>query len=258
MDRNGTIEDFSTITLRALKFFQGNILKRSKDTWVPLLVGYPQKKVHEASNSKVRSSITSLDDFYFLNPFADLVTFTLEWQGPAGMNKAFGTEKQRGAQHREYLLVDDQPGIAYDIEGRPMDNLVRFDCWSSTGRNAGNLATRFKIMMEYMKGSIIRQGFRRVEFWERAQDKDVTRWRDDISCVSLRYYVGTEEISITPKTLITQIDWEMRINQNPDEEQEAFLREIAGLSSSGYVITPEANPFVSGMSTGTTELLEHL
>jgi hypothetical protein len=258
MDRHGTIEDFTTVALRAMKLFQGKIMKRGRETWVPLVASYPGQKITENSFIRTRTDLKTLEDFYFLHPFADLVTYTLRFQAPAGIHTAFGKERQRAPQHRETFSVPDQPGILYEVVALPMDNLVQFDCWSSTGRGADNLASWFKTFMEFMKGSIMRQGFSKIEFWERGVDKDVTQWRDDIACRTLQYYVRTEEFYIIPRTAVTQINLELEVHYDLDEESDLFLREMQGHPVSG-VIDPDTIPEIADLvpPVGTAELTDH-
>lgn len=260
MDRHGSIEDFTTVALRAIKYFQQHIMKRAAPTWVPIVANYPQVKIQEGSyirRDAQTDRILSLDDFYFYNPFADMVTYTLKLQAPAGFKEAFGKQKMRAAQQRETYAIAEQPGQYYSVVGMPMDNLVQFDCWSSTGRGAVKLAAWFKVFMEYMKGSIMRQGFPKIEFWERGEDRDIEAWRDDIAVASLQYYVRTEEFYVTPVSLVTQIDRELSVRYSLDEESDLFAREMAGIPISGAV-DPSGLPVLSGEApTGTTYLLEY-
>jgi hypothetical protein len=253
MDRHGSLEDFSTVTLRALKYFQEKILQRAKATWVPLLAGYPHQKIAQGSFIE---HIKVLDDFYFLHPFAELVTYTVKYQGPCGLKQAFGTEKMRAPQYRETIPVHEKPGVFYEVIGRPMDNLIQFDCWASTGRRADALAVWFKDFMEVMKGSIMRQGFAKIEFWERGIDRDINMFRDDLAVRSLQFYVRTEEFYAIPTYLITEIDREFGIRYDPDDVINDYVRSILGSSASG-VITPSSVPYIPDMhNLGVTSLIE--
>jgi hypothetical protein len=260
MDRNGSIEDFSTVTLRAIKFFQQYVLKRAPATWVPLVASYPQQKVPEASfvrRAEQGDRILKIKDFYYFNPFADMVTYTLKYQCPAGFKEPFGKQRMRGPQHRETLESKETPGLFYDIVGLPMDNLVQFDCWSSDGRGVDNLAAWFKSFMQYMKGPIMAQGFSKIEFWERAGDKDITKWRDDIAVASLQYYVRTEEMYAVPTSLVTQINQALSVRTSLEEESDLFAKAaMTGIPVSG-IIDSSMMPILPGVPLGTTQLLEH-
>lgn len=258
MDRNGTLDNFTTLTLRAMKFFQQKILKRDPNTWVPLVAGYPYQKIQEASFIKTRSNINDFNDFYFLYPFADLVTYTVKYQGPAGFKEAFGKERMRQPQYRETVRVEEIPGLLYEITSAPMDNLIQFDCWSSTGRGADNLTAWFKYFMEFMKGSIMRQGFDKIQFWERGVDADVTAWRDDIAVRSIQYYVRTQEFSVVPTSLITAINAELAVTSSFDDQVNDFVREIRGIPLNSGCIAPSSVPLISGLqSIGTVALLDN-
>ncbi len=244
MDRCGTLDDFTTVVLRALRVFQGNILKRDKKTWVPLLAGYPHATVHQNSNATMES-LTKLDDYYFLDPFCDLVTYTLKYQAPGGSQKAFGQEKMRPPTLRKTVPVEGQPGLYMETWAAVTDNLVQFDCWSSDGRGADKLADWFKYFMQFMKGPIMRQGFQKVEFWEREIDSDVTQWREDIAVRSLRYLVRTEEQFIKPTGLVTQIDAQIAVRSSLNDEEESLIRSLRGIPASGFDPSPEVS--ISGM-----------
>lgn len=252
MDRNGTLDSFTTVTLRALKFFQEKILQRAPATWVPLVAGYPMQKINEASIIKTRSNLNNFDDFYFLQPFADLVTYTLKYQAPAGFKKAFGAEKMRPPLWRETIRVDDQPGVYYDVYSHIMDNMIQFDCWSSTGRQADTLAAWFKYFMEFMKGPIMKQGFQKISFWERGIDKDVTSWRDDIAVRSLTYLVKTEEMYIVPTSLITQINADIQVTTSFNQQEADFVKQYRGIPILSGCIEPSSVPSLSGLNYPVT------
>lgn len=259
MDRNGTLDSFTTVVLRALKLFQDEILQRAPATWIPLVAGYPMQKIQEASFIKTRSTIENFDDFYFLFPFADVVTYTLKYQAPAGFKKAFGAEKMRPPLKKETLQVQETPGVYYDIYSHYMDNLVQFDCWSSTGRGADNLAAWFKYFMEFMKGPIMRQGFEKISFWERGIDKDVTSWRDDIAVRSLTYLVKTQEMYVVPTGLITKINMDINVATSFDEQVSDFIRQYKGIPEppSGC-IEASSVPLLSGLPIpGANELTDN-
>jgi len=258
MDRAGTLDNFTTVTLRALKFFEQKILKRDPNTWFPLVAGYPYQKIQETSFIKTRSNLSSFNDFYFLYPFADLVTYTVKYQAPAGFKEAFGKEKMRQPQYRETVRVEEHAGLLYEITSAPMDNLIQFDCWSSTGRGADNLVELFKTFMDFMKGSIMRQGFDKIQFWERGVDADVTAWRDDIAVRSIQYYVRTQEFSVVPKSLITAINAELAVTSSFDDQVNDFVREIRGIPLNSGCIAPSSIPLISGLqSIGTVQLLDN-
>lgn len=240
MDRAGTLEDFGEVILRAAKYFQKNILRRAPKTWVPVIANYPLQKIYPASQASETAigpqrvtfdKIARMDDYYFLYPFADLVTYTLRFQAPAGFKKAFGTERMRNLQLREILRVKEQPGIVYEVYAGEMDNLYQFDCWSSNGRGADYLASWFKYFMEFMKGSVMKQGFQKISFWERGIDRDITAWRDDIACRSLQYLVKTEEFYLVPKSTLSTITTDIQLRYTLDGAEEEFIKEVAHLPS---------------------------
>ena len=91
----------------------------------------------------------------------------------------------------------------------------------------------------------MRQGFQKVEFWEREIDNDVTQWREDIAVRSLRYLVRTEEQFIKPTGLITQIDAQVAVRSSLNDEQETLIRTLRGIPASGFVQSPDI--VISGM-----------
>lgn len=258
MDRNGTLDSFTTVLLRAFKYFQEKTLERAPTTWVPVVAGYPNYKIEENSRITTRANINNFDDFYFLYPFADMVTYTLKYQCAAGIHEAFGKKRMRAPQKRETLQVVEQPGIYYDVYAAPTDNLIQFDVWSSTGRGADNLAAQFKYFMEYMKGSIMKQGFQKIEFWERSIDKDITAWRDDIAVRSLSYYVRTEEMYIVPVSLISSINAEISLQYSFNDIENSFIKQMNGVPLNSGCIVPSGIPYLSGLTnTGTYDLIDN-
>ncbi len=257
MDRNGTLDNFTTVVLRAMKFFQRNIMKRAPATHVPLVAGYPSQKILESSFIKTRTNINDFNELYYLDPFANLVTYTIKYQGPMGYKKVFGEERARAPILRETLKVKEQPGVVYDVYTQMMDNLIQFDCWSSTGRGADNLIAWFKYFMEFMKGPIMQQGFTKIQFWERGVDRDVTSFRDDIAVRSLQFYVQTQEQYIVPTSLIKQIGIDIETSLSFDEELVSFLADQSEVSPSGANFL-NLVPVLSGLrSTGSSTLTEN-
>jgi hypothetical protein len=258
MRRAGVIDDFSTLVLRGMKIYQEKFLKRSKKTWVPLVMGYPMTKMSESSRKQFLD-ITSLDDYYYLYPFCNLITYSMVFQCPAGYEKPFGAKKMRAPMRKEELRSTDKPGLIYGVDTLELDNLVQFDCWSSTGRGADELVDWFKRFMEYFKGSIMQQGFQKIQFWERGIDKDITTWRDDIAVRSLKYLVRSEEHYSIPQRLISEISLEMRVDRNLTEEQQDFFNSVKGIPiPSGLTDEVNIDPLVSELNAvSTTTLVEN-
>jgi|GEM_PF-3894342 hypothetical protein len=259
MRRHGTIDDFSTLVLRGMKIYQEKFLKKARATWVPLVMGYPMTKMKDSSKIQFEN-IQTLDDYYYLYPFCNVITFTMRFQAPAGYRRPFGSEKMRAPMHKEDLRVNEHPGTIYGVETHEMDNLVQFDCWSSTGRGADGLVDWFKKYMEFFKGSIMMQGFQKIQFWERGIDKDVIKWRDDISVRSLQYLVKSEEHYLLPQRLISEIDLEMKVDRNLTEEQKVFFDAVVeGIPPSGLLTADvDTGPLISGLNeVSTTTLIEH-
>ena len=270
MRRNGTLDNFSTVVFRAFTYFQQYILKKAPKTWVPIVAGYPQIKIYPASQPTLTQiglkreigTIKRVDDYYFLNPFVDLVTYTLKYQAPAGYKKAFGSEKMRRPTMVETFPVSGAPGLLYEVQTEMMDNLIQFDCWSSTGRGADKLADLFKEFMRFMTGSIMAQGFGHIKFWERGVDKDLTGWRDDISVRTLQYYVGTQEMSIIPRGTINNISFDLGITEGANTDQDYFVRHVIGdqpFPPSGYYDPSGLALYPDGLvntNQGTSSLIE--
>lgn len=265
MDRAGTIEDFGEVCLRAIKYFQKEILHRAPKTWVPILANYPLQKIYPASQiseTKIGpqrvsfDKLARIDDYYFLHPFAEMVTYTLRYQAPAGFKKAFGPEKMRAMILQETLQVKEMPGVVYQVYTAETDNLYQFDCWASNGRKADELAQWFKYFMEFMKGSIMRQGFQKISFWERGIDRDITSWRDDIACRSLQYLVKMEEFYLIPRTVISSIDADIRVTYSLDDAQDEFIREMGGIPVSSGYINPPVYAISGFPNQGTIELID--
>lgn len=258
MRRAGAINDFPTLVLRGMKIYQEKFLKKAKPTWVPLVMGYPSTLVKDSSRIEYKD-IKTLDDYYYLYPFCNVVTYTLRFQGPAGSRKPFGTEKLRAPMRKEDLRVNELPGTLYGVNTLEMDNLVQFDCWSSTGRGADELVDWFKKFMEFFKGSIMQQGFQKIQFWERGIDKDVQKWRDDIAVRSLQYLVRSEEHFLIPQRMISEIDLEMRVDRNLTDEQKVFFDAVkSGIPPSGLISDEvDIDPLISGLNeVSTTSLIE--
>lgn len=269
MNRAGTAGDFSTVILRAFRYYQEFILKKDPRTWVPIIAGTPQQKIYPASQptetkigiQRSLGNISRLDDYYFLHPFADMVTYTLKYQAPKGYKKPFGAEKIRRPDKIETFPVSGVPGLYYEVYSQPMDALYQFDCWASNSRAADNLADFFRYFMEFMKGSIMLQGFGHIQFWERGIDKETFAWREDIAWRSLQYYVELQDFYFVPTNQIKSVGFQLQLQEGYSSEDEYFVRHVIQDQSyppSGVYPYPSGIVTMSGYtpSTGTNLLIE--
>lgn len=256
-DRHGTLRDFTMVMLRAFAYYQDKIKKKARDTWIPILHGHPHQKLKDASYIK---QIKHPDDYYFVNPFCELITYDLQLQAPQGMHKAFGAEKLRNWQFRERIRDQQYPDVSYNVMARTHDNLIRFNCWASNGRAADWLADFFKEFTVWMTGSIMRQGFGKFMFLERGIDEQIPKWRDDIAVRTLQYYLKTEEHWLIPNVDITALSKEISIDYTAVNDFDSYTRSIVYSVASGVFpsgIDGSTVPSYSGVTNlGYTTYLE--
>lgn len=263
MAGNATIEGFFTLVLRGLKWYQEEVEKKPRELWVPMLMGYPEVPLEQAT--RPWDPVTGIEMLYYLHPFVDLITYKVRDQQPGGIKEPFGAKRERTPHEREVIKNAENPKECYVVHGQWMDNLVQFDIWASNGRAAERRVGWFKNVMERIKGSIKRQGVQQVLFWERLEDNTVTKWRSDIAVRSLRYYVRTEEITITSSNKIENIDVyanvQYSLNEAEDELAKAYLEAAASgwitpdpsgltfsynVNASGWPIAPAHSPALTG------------
>jgi hypothetical protein len=103
------------------------------------------------------------------------------------------------------------------VWGQWFDNLVQFDCWSTSNFEANRLIYWFEDFMDLYAPVLINNGVNQLLYWQRQQDQTIERWRDDIDNRTVQYYFRTEKLRLERKPNFRSFDLKLRIAR-PGEE----------------------------------------
>jgi hypothetical protein len=83
-----------------------------------------------------------------------------------------------------------------EVYGQWFDNIVQFDCWSTSNPQANMLVTWFEDFMELYIPILKRNGVQEALYWQRQDDKVLQAFRDDIDNRTVQYYFRTEKLRV--------------------------------------------------------------
>ena len=131
--------------------------------------------------------------------FTDTITYQIIRREPASLkDKPFQSEKEIKPRVRDIRSTDDG---AVEILGQWYDNLVLFDCWTTSNAEADDLLQWLEDFLfkftGYFKSIGIQEMlyFRSGRFtWGTTEEEAMTRWRNPFKVRSLTYYVRSEKL----------------------------------------------------------------
>lgn len=95
---------------------------------------------------------------------------------------------------RETGVDDDNSDYRFAIQGYWYDNLIRFNCWARTNKQANERACWFEDFMEDYTWWFKLQGVNRILFWGRGEDQTVDDDGNKWFGRPLDYFVRTEKL----------------------------------------------------------------
>jgi len=82
------------------------------------------------------------------------------------------------------------------VYGQWFDNIVQYDCWSTSNQEANSLILWFEDFMDLYTRVLKENGVQELLYWQRLEDKVVESWRDDIDNRTIQYYFRTEKLRV--------------------------------------------------------------
>ena len=144
-----------------------------------------------------------------------IVTFRVSKREPGSMSsKPFRGKKEYSPHLREEATVQNEFGDleAIEVWGQWFDNIIRFECWAPTEREAENLAFTFEGLLRKYRDYILRRGVQKMLYMGRTEDfhLNISKWH----CRSLNVYFRTEWIDVRRSVAISAINVEAMSYRN--------------------------------------------
>lgn len=142
----------------------------------------------------------------------NVICWSVEQREPGSLSsQPFRRPRELMPRIRENVVVQDENDGSIlshiEVKGQWFDNLVRFECWAPTAKEANNLADTFERLMRDTRDYLLRAGIQKVFYMGREQDRyDLQgRWKYR----PIIYYFRTEQIDVDISRGIVSTDIEM-------------------------------------------------
>lgn len=126
----------------------------------------------------------------------DTITYRVSRREPGTTGPTpFGEPREIKPRFRTQFIDPLDSGYQVQLFGQRFDNLVQFDCWSKTPKEAQELADWFFEFIQAFTWVFKWNGLSEIFFWQQSISPElVTRHRNNILNVTLQFYVRTEAI----------------------------------------------------------------
>jgi hypothetical protein len=143
----------------------------------------------------------------------DTITYRVQRREPGSLQAhPFDGRKEIKPRVRQTIPDPDHPNFHVAIYGQWFDNLIQFDCWSTTNHGADSLISWFEDFMFRYTWVWKKNGVQEMLYMNRGMDENISRWRDDITNRTLVYYFRTEKITPVRLYDFSQFDIYVQLN----------------------------------------------
>lgn len=170
-------EKTNTVRLHGIKHPElGDKMSLDRSNMIDFVSAYPQKQAEPET-------------------WKDTITYKVARREPGTIQShPFEGRKEIKPRLRQTIIDPDFPNYHIEIMGQWFDNIIQFDCWSTTNRGADSLIEWFEDFVLKYTWVWKKNGVQEMLYMNRSIDEDVTKWRDDIVNRTLYYYFRTEKI----------------------------------------------------------------
>jgi len=136
-----------------------------------------------------------------------VVVWKCQKRAPGSLNsQPFMRPRELKPRLREELTLRTTDGklLNVEIRGQWFDNIITFDCCSTSQTGASELAEEFENFMDNNINLLMRSGVQRIIYLGR--DDDAFSFSSSWAYRKLRYYFRTEKITVNVTSAIEQID----------------------------------------------------
>lgn len=143
-----------------------------------------------------------------VNEFQKTVTYKIVRKEPGHVagGPAFGPMKETKPRLRDpFVKSEGSDDESYEIYGQRFENLVQFDCWAKSNREAEELIEWFEDFLLVIAGPIKKAGLAELKYWARREDQSIAQWKTPLQVRTLVYYLVTEKLIRVKHGLIKTI-----------------------------------------------------
>jgi|GEM_PF-6035414 len=150
--------------------------------------------------------------------FVDTITYKIVRREPGSLDRHFfDNRKEIKPRIRDEYPHPTNEGEIIQMYGQWFDNLVQFDCWCKTNKEAVALIKWFEDFMYQYTGLFMKYGLQQMIYWERIIDDTITSWKSSIAVRSVRYGIRTEKLVPVYSGMIKEIGIRLLDMQTPSE-----------------------------------------
>jgi hypothetical protein len=167
--------------------------------------------IEDAQNREgtVESEQVSLIEDYPAEDFhrfgEEVVAWKLISRKPGSMSRDASGRQQQGYTHYYTLRSPSHPNKFLEVESRPLDHIIEFQCWSKSARLASRRAIWLERLFVNHAWAFLAQGTDRFRFEERLSDWYTNPSGQHLYVRPIRVFVRTYEFRIKADSVIKHI-----------------------------------------------------
>lgn len=162
-------------------------LRLSEEYEIDFFPAYPEHSIH----TQVKEDGSTLSEVG--QAFKDTITFQIIREEPgAAQGRPFSTPRDPKKRPRRVLQNPLDSRKMIQVSSQFLDSLVQFDCWAKSYPEAVSLKEWFQSFMDLYTGIMMWNGLTHIQYYDRARESVMTRWRSSLHFVGLVYYFRHE------------------------------------------------------------------
>jgi len=135
----------------------------------------------------------------------EVVAWKLISRKPGSMNAKATGRQQQGFTHYYQIRSPKHPNKFLEVESRPLDHVVEFQCWSKSARLANRRAIWLERLFVNHSWAFLAQGTDRFRFQERMSDWYTNPSGQHLYVRPIRVFVRTYEFRVKAESVIKHI-----------------------------------------------------
>jgi len=138
----------------------------------------------------------------------EVVAWKLIERAPANMSRDAGSRPQKGYTHYYKVRSPKHPNKWLEVEARPLDHIIEFQCWSKSARLANRRALWLERLLVNHSWAFLVQGADRVRFEKRLADWYTVPSGQHLYVRPLRFSFRAYEFRIKANPVVKHLTFE--------------------------------------------------
>lgn len=135
----------------------------------------------------------------------EVIAWKLISRKPGAMNTKATGRQQQGYTHYYQIRSPNHPNKFLEVEARPLDHVIEFQCWSKSARLANRRAIWLERLFVNHSWAFLAQGTDRFRFQERMADWYTNPSGQHLYVRPIRVFVRTYEFRVKADSVIKHI-----------------------------------------------------